>query len=157
MVCPKDEGEFRPIPRPNPSRRLLNGRSISGLIGVHDNTTGNRRNPDPRLWVCLPINPVWSHPGLDDRLERLLDVFYDRGLELASRVSDDGDVVATIDNRKVAAEAATRTPVRSQVLYVAAERDLLRLKRIAKAERSSPGDAQDIAFLEARHKRSKSK
>ena len=129
----------------------------------------------------------------DGRLERLLDVLYDRGLELASRVNDESEVLATIDNRRVAAirsrldtpssayfvnpksglridllfdfpipaaklaEAATRTRIRSHVLHVAAEKDLLRLKRIAKAHRSSPGDAQDIAFLEARQKRSKSK
>ena len=125
----------------------------------------------------------------DDRLEDLIDVFYERGLELASRLSDAGEVVSTIDNRKIAvvrlrldapssayffnpqtrlridllfdfpipaaelAKGATRTKVRSQVLHVASEKDLLRLKRIARAQRSLPGDAQDIAFLEARRKR----
>jgi hypothetical protein len=38
----------------------------------------------------------------DDRLPALLDLLYDRGLELASRLSDEGDVTATIDNRQVA-------------------------------------------------------
>ena len=42
-------------------------------------------------------------------------------------------MTATIDNRSVASEA-----------------DLLRLKKIARAHRASPGDAEDIAFLEAR-------
>jgi hypothetical protein len=32
------------------------------------------------------------------------------------------------------------------------EQDLLRLKKTAKARRSSPADAQDIAFLEARRR-----
>ncbi|HUL78368.1 MAG TPA: hypothetical protein VL691_13985, partial [Vicinamibacteria bacterium] len=41
------------------------------------------------------------------------------------------------------ARRATRVKARSTVLRVAAEADLLRL-------RSSPGDAEDIAFLEAR-------
>ncbi len=127
----------------------------------------------------------------DDRLDELIEVFYERGLELASRLSRDGEVVSTIDNRRNAAgrlrldgpssayffnpktrlridllfdfpipaaelaAAATRTKVRSLVLQVASEKDLLRLKRIAKADRSTPGDAQDIAFLEARRKRSK--
>ncbi len=127
----------------------------------------------------------------DNRREDLLAVFYDRGLELASRVSADGDVVATIDDPKTAAirlridgpasasffnpktrlridllfdfpipaaelsKTATTMKVRSQVLHVASERDLLRLKRIAKAERSWAGDAQDVAFLEARRKRSR--
>jgi len=52
-----------------------------------------------------------------------------------------------------AATLATRaipTRVRSHVLPVAAEPDLLRLKQLAKAARSSPGDDVDIAFLEAR-------
>jgi hypothetical protein len=40
--------------------------------------------------------------------------------------------------------------VRSRAWRVASEEDLLRLKRIAQAGRSSPGDAEDIAFLEAR-------
>ena len=124
------------------------------------------------------------HDGLDD----LIDVLYARGLELASRLDDEGEVVTTIDNRKVAAArlrmdgpssayffnpttrlridllfdfpipaaelaaGATRTKVRSQVLHVASEADLLRLKRIAQAQRSAPGDAQDIAFLEARQR-----
>jgi hypothetical protein len=122
----------------------------------------------------------------DAVLDRLLDVFYDRGLELASRVDAAGDVTATIDNRRVAAarlrldapasayflnartglridllfdfplpattlaRRATSVKARSVVLRVASEADLLRLKRIARAKRSSPGDAEDIAFLEAR-------
>jgi hypothetical protein len=45
--------------------------------------------------------------------------------------------------------------VRSQVLRVASEEHLLRLKRIAKAARSGAGDAEDIAFLEARRKPSR--
>ena len=45
-----------------------------------------------------------------------------------------------------------RTRIRAYVFDVASEQDLLRLKRIAKAGRSAPGDAEDIAFLEARRK-----
>ena len=48
------------------------------------------------------------------------------------------------------AEKATRTKVRSHVMRVASEADLLHLKKLARAKRSAPGDAQDIAFLEAR-------
>jgi len=47
---------------------------------------------------------------------------------------------------------ATRIKTQSHVLDVASEQDLLRLKLIAKAARSTPGDAEDIAFLEARRK-----
>jgi hypothetical protein len=127
-----------------------------------------------------------SHPGA--ALDHVVDVFYDRGLELASRVNAQGDVTGTIDSRKVAAvrlrldapasayfqdprtglridllfdfplpaaalaKRAATVKARSVVLRVASERDLLRLKRIAMAQRSSPGDAEDVAFLEARRR-----
>jgi hypothetical protein len=131
---------------------------------------------------------VIAQPG--DRLGKMIGVFYDHGLELAARLSDDGEVCATIRNRRVAsirlrldapssayffnprtglridllfdfpvpaatlATRATRTTVRAHLFQVASEQDLLRLKKIAKARRSSPGDAQDIAFLEARRRTS---
>lgn len=121
-----------------------------------------------------------------DRLPDLVDAFYDRGFELASRLDNDGDVTATIDSRRVAllrlrldapasayflnrltglridllfdfpipaatlARQATRTRVRSAVLLIASASDLLELKRLARAQRDKPGDADDIAFLEAR-------
>ena len=53
------------------------------------------------------------------------------------------------------AEQATRTKIRGHVFDVASEHDLLRLKRIAKTVRSAPGDAEDIAFLEARRRSSR--
>ncbi len=124
----------------------------------------------------------------DARLAPLLDVFYERGMALASRVAANGDVTATIGNRRVAGirlrtdapvtvyffnretdlridllfdfplpastllESATRKRVRSQVFRIASEDDLLRLKKIAAADRRRPSDAKDIAFLEARRK-----
>ncbi len=48
---------------------------------------------------------VIPHPG--DRVHALVDLFYDRGFELASQVNDDGDIVATIDNRGVAGDRLT--------------------------------------------------
>lgn len=134
--------------------------------------------------VTRDFDFVVGHPRGD--LGRAIDVFYDRGFELASRVDENGDVTATIDNRRVAsarlridaplsayfvnrgtglridllfdfplpastlAAKARRLKVGSTTLRVAAEADLLRLKKIARAERSVPGDADDIAFLEAR-------
>lgn len=50
--------------------------------------------------VTRAFDFVIARPG--DRLESLIDVFYDRGLELVSRLSDDGEVTGTIDNRRVA-------------------------------------------------------
>lgn len=129
---------------------------------------------------------VLASPG--DRLQAVVDVFYDRGFELVSRVNGSGDVTATIDNARIAAVRirldgpssvyffhrgsrvrvdllfdfpvpaaelaanATRLKIRSYVFHIASEADLLRLKKIAAARRSAPGDAQDIAFLEARLK-----
>jgi hypothetical protein len=136
--------------------------------------------------VTRDFDFVIAQPG--DRLEKVVSVFYDGGLELASRLSKEGEVTATIANRKVAAARlrldapksahffnsrtglrvdlffdfpipastlagrAIRTKIRSRVLQVASEDDLLRLKKIAQADRSSPGDAEDIAFLEARRR-----
>jgi hypothetical protein len=136
--------------------------------------------------VTRDFDFVISRPG--ERLARAIDLFYDRGLELASHVNESGDVTATISSRKVAAirvrldspasayffnpatglridllfdfpisaatlaARATRMRIRTRLFHVASERDLLRLKRIAKAARSAPGDAEDIAFLQSRRK-----
>jgi hypothetical protein len=136
--------------------------------------------------VTRDFDFVIPRPG--DRLAAALDLLYDRGLELASRLDDVGDVVATIADRKVAAirlrldvpasayfynattglrvdllfdfplpaaelsRRATRLRIRGQLFHVASSEDLLRLKRIARASRSAPGDADDIAFLETRER-----
>lgn len=134
--------------------------------------------------VTRDFDFVVARPG--DALPRLLDVFYDRGFELGSRVDAAGEITATIDNRLVAgvrlrldapasayflnpqaglridllfdfpmraatlARRANTVKARGRVLRVAAEADLLRLKRIASRSRSAPGDTEDIAFLLAR-------
>ncbi len=136
--------------------------------------------------VTRDFDFVIESPG--DRLAPTIAVFYDRGLELVSRLNASGDVTSTISTRKVAvirlrldapvsayfynvrtglrvdllfdfpipaaelAVNATRTRIRAHVFDVASEHDLLRLKRIAKAGRSAPGDAEDIAFLESRRR-----
>ena len=139
--------------------------------------------------VTRDFDFVIAHPG--DRLALTIGLFYDRGLELVSRLNEMREVISTLANRNVAAirlrldapesayffnaktglrvdllfdfpisaaklaEHATRIKIRAQVFDVASEQDLLRLKRIAKAARSVPGDAEDIAFLESRRKRSR--
>ena len=50
--------------------------------------------------VTRDFDFVVGQPG--DRLERAIDVFYDRGLELAARLSDGGEVISTIRSRRVA-------------------------------------------------------
>lgn len=142
-------------------------------------TMGSRR-------VTRDFDFVIPIPG--HRLEALINVLYDRGLELAARVSDSGDITATIDNRRVAcirlrldapssayfshpktglrvdllfdfpvaasdlAARATRITIRSRGFLIASEDDLLNLKRIARANRTAAGDAEDIAFLESRRR-----
>lgn len=136
--------------------------------------------------VTRDFDFVIAHPG--DRLAGTIGLFYDRGLDLVSRLNKSGEVTATISNRRVAAirlrvdapasayffnagtglrvdllfdfpipaaelaARATRTRIRAHVFDVASEQDLLRLKRIARAKRTAPGDAEDIAFLESRRK-----
>jgi hypothetical protein len=129
---------------------------------------------------------VIGHPR--ERLDTLVEVFYQHRLELVSKLNDDGDVKSTIDNRRVAAlrlridgpasayfydrttglridvlfdfpipaatlaKNATRLKVASREFTIASEGDLLEMKRIASKARSFAGDAQDIAFLEARQR-----
>jgi hypothetical protein len=136
--------------------------------------------------VTRDFDFVIAQPG--DRLGSTVDLLYDHELELASRLSKDGDVASTIASRKLAAirlrldapvtayffnaqtglrvdllidfpvaaaslfEHATPIRIRGHVFDIASEPDLLRLKRIARAARSVPGDAEDIAFLESRRK-----
>ena len=51
--------------------------------------------------VTRDFDFVIAHPG--DRLAATIDLFYDHGLELVSRLNDVGEVTSTIANRKVAA------------------------------------------------------
>jgi hypothetical protein len=149
-------------------------------LGLHPVIIGSQR-------VTRDFDFVIAQPA--ERLERVVDVFYDRGFELVSRLNEAKHVTATIDNRRVAAirlridapasafffntetrlridvmfdfplpavtlaDHATSVKIRSRVLPIASEDDLLRLKRMAYADRSAPGDAEDIAFLEARRAR----
>lgn len=123
-----------------------------------------------------------------ERLPALVDLLYQRGLELVSRLDAAGEVAATIRNRAVAkarlridqpgsayffnpdtrlridllfdfplpvdglAARATRMKIAGHRFTIASDADLLQLKRIAAAARAFSGDAQDIAFLEARLK-----
>ena len=138
--------------------------------------------------VTRDFDFVIAQPG--DRLAETINLFYDRGLELVSRVNATGEVTSTIASRKVAAirlrldapvsayffnaktglrvnllfdfpipaaklaGRATRRTIRRYTFDIASEQDLLRLKKIAKAARKAPGDAEDIAFLESRRKTS---
>jgi hypothetical protein len=84
-----------------------------------------------RLRLDAPASAYFSHPKSGLRVDLLFD-FPVAASQLAAR--------------------ATRITISSQGFLVASEDDLLNLKRIARANRASPGDAEDIAFLEARHR-----
>lgn len=79
--------------------------------------------------VCAPASAYFFHPKTGLRVDLLFD-FPVAASALATR--------------------ATRITVRSRGFLVASADDLLSLKRLARANRVSPGDAQDIAFLESR-------
>jgi hypothetical protein len=51
------------------------------------------------------------------------------------------------------ARRATTRKVRSAPWRIASPADLLRLKKVARRGRSSPADAEDVAFLERRRTR----
>jgi len=51
--------------------------------------------------VTQDFDFVIRHPGV--LIEKVVDLFYGRGLELVSKLNAAGEVIATIDNRRVAA------------------------------------------------------
>jgi hypothetical protein len=95
-------------------------------------TIESRRVAGARLRIDAPRSAYFYKPSNGLRIDLLFD-FPLPAKDLASR-----------------AESIT---VGAQRLRVASEDDLLRLKKLAMAGRSAPGDAQDVAFLEARRSR----
>jgi hypothetical protein len=71
---------------------LLPAGTVLHLIGVHDNTTANRRNPDPAMWVGF------GERSVDDMLQVWLDIVY----------LDDAEYTRLVEERK-ARPAATST------------------------------------------------
>jgi hypothetical protein len=102
--------------------------------GEVTSTIANRRVAIIRLRVDAPASAYFFNAATGLRVDLLFD-FPIAAAELAKH--------------------ATRTKIRTHVFDIASEQDLLRLKRIAKAARSAPGDAEDIAFLESRKKSSR--
>ena len=92
-------------------------------------TIDNRGVAAARLRLDSPASAHFLNPGTGLRV----DLLFDFPLPAAAL-----------------AQRAATLKIRSRVWRVASETDLLRLKRIALAERSSPGDAEDVAFLERR-------
>lgn len=126
------------IPRPGARLpRLLDalyghGLELASRLNADGDVTAtidNRAVAAARLRLDAPASAYFYNPGTGLRIDLLFD------FPVAA---------ATL------ARQATRTTVRSRVLRIASAADLLHLKRIAHAQRPSPGDEEDIAFLEAR-------
>ena len=95
-------------------------------------TISNRRVAIARLKLDAPASASFFDPKSGLRI----DLLFDFPLPAATL-----------------ARRATRTRIRTYLFHVAAEPDLLRMKKIALAEWSAPGDSVDIAFLESRRRR----
>lgn len=106
---------------------------VSGLDSWGDvaSTITNRRVAVARLRIDAPASASFFKPKTGLRMDVLFD-FPIAASQLAER--------------------ATRTRIRAHLFDIASEEDLLRLKKIALAARSAPGDAVDIAFLESRQR-----
>ena len=118
---------------------LFDGRGLQLISRLNEmgdviSTIGSRKVAAIRLRLDAPVSAYFFNTETGLRIDLLFD-FPIPAAELAAR--------------------ATRTKIRAHVFDVASEPDLLRLKRIAKTKRSAPGDAEDIAFLESRRKRSR--
>ena len=66
------------------------------MIGIHDNTSANRRNPDPNMWVGF------GERSVDDMLQVWLDIVY----------LDDAEFQRLVDERK--AKPASRPRAQPQ-------------------------------------------
>ena len=90
-------------------------------------TIGNRRVAVARLQIGTPTSAFFQNPRTGLRLDLLFD-FPKAAIDLAAR--------------------ATPLRIRSHLFHVASTNDLLNLKQIAIAARSTPGDAEDLAYLQ---------
>ena len=106
-------------------------RLVSRLTGTGDvaATIASREVAAIRLRVDAPSSAYFFNRKTGLRIELLFD-FPLPAKELARR--------------------AVHTRIRTHLFEIASEPDLLRLKQIARTARSLSGDADDIAFLEAR-------
>ena len=80
---------------------LLPAGTVLHLIGIHDNTSANRRNPDPNMWVGF------GERSVDDMLQVWLDMVY----------LDDAEYQRLVDERK--AKPASSTTAQQRAAAVA--------------------------------------
>jgi hypothetical protein len=69
---------------------LLPAGTVLHMIGVHDNTSANRRNPDPSMWAGF------GERSVDDMVQVWMDVVY----------LDDAEFKRLVDARKTGAQAS---------------------------------------------------
>jgi len=70
---------------------LLPAGTVLHMIGIHDNTSANRRNPDPNMWVGF------GERSVDDMLQVWLDIVY----------LDDAEFQRLVEERKTKPAATT--------------------------------------------------
>jgi len=70
---------------------LLPAGTVLHMIGIHDNTAANRRNPDPNMWVGF------GERSVDDMLQVWLDIVY----------LDDAEYQRLVENRKHNSQVST--------------------------------------------------
>jgi hypothetical protein len=69
---------------------LLPAGTVLHMIGIHDNTSANRRNPDPSMWAGF------GERSVDDMVQVWMDVVY----------LDDAEFKRLVDARKAGAQAS---------------------------------------------------
>jgi hypothetical protein len=77
---------------------LLPAGTVLHLIGIHDNTSANRRNPDPNMWVGF------GERSVDDMLQVWLDMVY----------LDDAEYARLVEERKAKPSSSTTTQQQPQ-------------------------------------------
>jgi hypothetical protein len=77
---------------------LLPAGTMLHLIGIHDNTSSNRRNPDPAMWVGF------GERSVDDMLQVWLNIVY----------LDDAEYTRMVEERKVKPKTMSTAPPAQQ-------------------------------------------
>jgi hypothetical protein len=77
---------------------LLPAGTVLHLIGIHDNTSANRRNPDPNMWVGF------GERSVDDMLQVWLDMVY----------LDEADYQRLVEERKAKPASSTTSQPQQQ-------------------------------------------
>ena len=89
---------------------LLPAGTVLHMIGIHDNTPANRRNPDPNMWVGF------GERSVDDMLQVWLNIVYLDDAEYP-RLVEDAQEQADVDQRQRAAETADGVPQAGGIVF----------------------------------------